>query len=127
MQENHRAHDREERRRYRPYKFSGKTYSFDVNNERAIIDELRAWAINYFSNEYVITKEMYKLLKDLKGGNSESGALTSAGAQEFDLLVKILKVFEKDENSLELRIKDISQKMWYMNVPRLKFHPSVVR
>ena len=36
-------------------------------------------------------------------------------------------VFEKDENTLELRIKDMSQKMWYMSVPRLKFHPSVIR
>jgi len=51
---------------------------------------------------------MYKLLRDLKGGNSENGHVASAGAQEFDLLVKILKVFEKDENTLELRIKDVS-------------------
>ena len=41
--------------------------------------------------------------------------------------MKILKVFEKDENTIELRIKDVSQKMWYMSVPRLKFHPSVLR
>jgi hypothetical protein len=66
-------HDREERRRYRPYKFSGKTYSFDVNNERGILDEMRHWAINYFAKELVITKEMYKLLKDLKGGSGENG------------------------------------------------------
>lgn len=125
--EQDRAHEREERRRYRPYKFSGKTYSFDVNNERTILDELRSWAINYFAKEYVIVKEMYKLLKDLKGGSGEHGPVAGAGSQEFDLLVKILKVFEKDENTLELRIKDISQKMWYMSVPRLKFHPSVIR
>jgi hypothetical protein len=46
---------------------------------------------------------MYKLLKDLKSGDG-----MGAGSQEFDLLVKIIKVFEKDENTLELRIKDIS-------------------
>jgi hypothetical protein len=125
--EQDRAHEREERRKYRPYKFSGKTYSFDVNNERAILDDLRSWAINYFAKENVIAKEMYKLLKDLKGGSGEHGPVAGAGSQEFDLLVKILKVFEKDENTLELRIKDISQKMWYMSVPRLKFHPSVIR
>ena len=28
--------------------------------------------------------------------------------QEFDLLVKVLKVTDKDENTLELRIKDNS-------------------
>lgn len=123
MMEEDRAHEREERRRYRPFKFSGKTYTFDANHERKILDELRNWAVNYFQKEYVITREMYKLLKDLKASSGEGGA----GTQEFDLLVKILKVFEKDENTLELRIKDISQKMWYMSVPRLKFHPSVLR
>lgn len=43
------------------------------------------------------------------------------------MLVKILKVFEKDEATLELRIKDVSQKMWYMTVPRTKFHQNVLR
>lgn len=71
---------------------------------------------------------MYKLLKDLKApAGGASTAVTQTTSSEFDLLVKILKVFEKDENTLELRIKDISQKMWYMSVPRLKFHPSVLR
>lgn len=60
--------DRQERRRYKPYKFSGKSYTFDMNHEKAIIDDLREWALNYFAKEYVITKDMYKLLKDLKGG-----------------------------------------------------------
>ena len=67
---------------------------------------------------------MYKLLRDLKPNPGSEGSATT---QEFDLLVKILKVFEKDENTFELRIKDSSQKMWFMNVPRLKFHPSVLR
>jgi hypothetical protein len=48
---------------------------------------------------------MYKKLKDIKGLVPEG---SSANCPEFDLLVKILKIFEKDENSLELRIKDIS-------------------
>ena len=62
---------------------------------------MRNWAQNYFAKEYVITKEMYKLLKNLKSENQNAQT-------EFDLLVKILKVFEKDENTLELRIKDLS-------------------
>ena len=64
---NSRQQELNERRRYRPYKFSGKTYSFDMQNERSILDEMRGWAFSYFSKEHVITKEMYKLLKDLKG------------------------------------------------------------
>jgi len=75
-----------------------------VNHERGLLDDMRNWTKSYFQNEYVITREMYKLLKDLKGGSEGMGA----GSQEFDLLVKIIKVFEKDENTLELRIKDIS-------------------
>jgi len=37
------------------------------------------------------------------------------------LLVKIIKVFEKDEHTLELRIKDISNELWFMTVQKLKF------
>jgi hypothetical protein len=103
MMEEDRAAEREERRKYRPYKFSGKNYTFDVNHERGLLDDMRSWTRSYFLNEYVITREMYKLLKDLKSGDG-----MGAGSQEFDLLVKIIKVFEKDENTLELRIKDIS-------------------
>ena len=43
---------------------------------------------------------MYKLLKDVRAVQEN---------KEFDLLCKVLKVFEKDENNLELRIKDVSQ------------------
>lgn len=37
------------------------------------------------------------------------------------MLVKVLKVLEKDEQTLELRIKDISQEMWFLTLPRVKF------
>lgn len=37
------------------------------------------------------------------------------------MLCKVLKIFEKDENNLELRIKDMSQEMWFINVPKIKF------
>jgi hypothetical protein len=70
------------------------------------LDDLRRWACNYFDREWVITKDMYKLLKDIK--DIPTGNEGASQSSEFDLLVKILKVFEKDENTLELRIKDIS-------------------
>lgn len=131
LDEERAAEEREERRRYRPYKFSGKTYTFDMNHEKAILDDLRNWSSNYFAKEYVITREMYKLLKDLKANpaTGQESAVSGSGSasNEFDLLVKILKVIDKDEHTLELRIKDTSQKMWFMTVPRLKFHPSVLR
>jgi hypothetical protein len=71
MLDEEREAEREERRKYRPYKFSGKSFTFDLNHERVILDDLRTWATNYFSKEFVITREMYKLLKDLKP-NSEN-------------------------------------------------------
>ena len=40
---------------------------------------------------------------------------------EFDLLVKVLKVLERDEYNLELRIKDLSNEMWFITVPKIKF------
>lgn len=44
---------------------------------------------------------MYRTLKEVRDKSNEKN--------EFDLLCKVLKIFEKDEHSLELRIKDISQ------------------
>jgi hypothetical protein len=45
-----------------------------VNHERGLLDDMRNWTRSYFQNEYVITREMYKLLKDLKGGSEGMGA-----------------------------------------------------
>eukprot|EP00347_Sterkiella_histriomuscorum_P019882 403339949 len=114
-QRRERQQERIEKRKYKPYKFSGKSYTFDVSHEKVQIDSLRNWGEEYFKNNYVITKEMYKLLKDVKQD------ITSDQNKEFDLICKILKIFEKDETSLEIRIKDLSQEMWFMNVPRFKF------
>ena len=66
------------------------------------MDNLRTWGQNYFTNNYVITKDMYMLLRDCKS------MMKSEDPKEFDLLCKILKIFEKDENNLEIRIKDLS-------------------
>ena len=49
----------------------------------------------------MIHKSNYTPLKDVSHISPEEG-------KEIDLLVKVLKVLEKDEQTLELRIKDIS-------------------
>lgn len=41
--------------------------------------------------------------------------------KEIDLVVKILKVFDKDDNDFELRVKDLSQESWPLIVHKLKF------
>lgn len=46
---------------------------------------------------------------------------STSATSEFDLLVKILKIFEKDEYNNELRIKDCSNEMWFVTVPKLKY------
>lgn len=43
-----------ERKMYSPYRFSGKSYSFDINQEKLIMDNLREWAYNYFTRNTVI-------------------------------------------------------------------------
>lgn len=47
--------------------------------------------------------------------------LRDSSNNEFDLLVKILKIFDRDEYNLELRIKDCSNEMWFIQIPKLKF------
>jgi hypothetical protein len=39
---------RSERKKYAPYRFSGKSYSFDMHHEKQILDNRRCWATSYF-------------------------------------------------------------------------------
>jgi hypothetical protein len=100
---------------YVPYKFSGKSYSQDLSVEKPLLDGLRRWAVNYFANNSVVHKSNYTPLKDVSKMALEEN-------KEVDLLVKVLKCVDKDEQSLELRIKDISQELWFMTLPRVKFN-----
>ena len=49
------------RNKFKPYKFSGKHYSFDPQ-ERPRLEELRKWTRQYFKEETVIKPEMYMSL-----------------------------------------------------------------
>jgi hypothetical protein len=83
-------HDGETSRLYQPYKFSGKSYSQDLSVEKSILDNLRRWAVDYFAENSVIHKSNYTPLKDVSKTSPED-------TKEVDLLVKVLKVLEKDE------------------------------
>lgn len=87
-----------------------------MSTEKSHLDNLRGWGEQYFLNQYVVNKDMYKLLKEVRGFQAQNDK-----PAEFDLVVKVLKIFEKDEQSYELRIKDLSQEMWFMSIPRFKF------
>ena len=102
------------RKKYAPYKFSGKSYSLDYQQESKIIDGLRRWEEYYFMNSSWIFRNMCQQLHKLREMPENA---------EFDLLVKILKIFEKDEYNLELRVKDTSNEMWFITIPKLKFGP----
>lgn len=104
--------EKSEKRKYTPYKFSGKSYSFDFQQEKLIVDGLRNWEDLYFQKSSWIFKTMSQQLAKLKD---------LASNKEIDLLVKVLKIFEKDEYTLEMRIKDTSNEMWFIQIPKLKF------
>ena len=110
--------EKAEKRKYTPYRFSGKSYSFDYHQERVLVDSLRTWQDHYFSRSSWVFKSKSKLLGKLK-----EEASRHSESYEFDLLVKVLKIFEKDEYNLELRIKDTSNELWFIVIPKLKFGP----
>lgn len=100
-------------RKYKPYRFSGKNHSFDGQVEKVIVDQIRAWAYSYLNENTVIHKSSYTPLRDVR---------TNTEKRDIDLLVKIMRVFERDEINYELKIKDLSgDSSWIMTVNKLKF------
>ena len=75
---------------YDPYKFSSKHYSLDMTVHKSICKNLRKWAIDYLANNMVIHASSYTSLKNIQA--NEKG-------KDIDLLVKILKSTEKDEQT----------------------------
>jgi len=78
-----------------------------------MIDSLHSWEDAYFTKHSWIFKKLSTPLGSLKE-QENSG-------RECDLLVKILRVLDKDEINLELKIKDVSNEIWFLQVPKLKF------
>jgi len=73
---------------YDPYKWSNKNYSIDMSVHKNIIKALRKWAIDYLAKHMVAHISSFTPLSKLK--SVEKG-------KDIDLLVKVLKVHEKDE------------------------------
>lgn len=97
---------------YDPYKWSSKNYSLDMSVHKNIIKLLRKWAINYLGNNMVVHISSFSALNKIR--NTEKG-------KDIDLLVKVLKVHEKDDQTIELRIKDMTSTLWFLNLPKLRF------
>jgi hypothetical protein len=102
-----------------PFAFSGKHYTFE-KHETAVLQNIRKWANQYVSQYNVITNDMYVPLNKAQ-----------TQKEDFDVVAKILQIFEMDEYTNELKLKDLSGQTWYCLALKLKFphlrHGEVVR
>lgn len=92
-----------------PFSFSGKNYSFE-KQESAILGNIRKWAQQYFSQYNVISNDMFVPLNK-----------ASAQKGDFDVVAKITQIFEMDEYTNELRLRDSSNQSFNVLALKLKF------
>jgi hypothetical protein len=104
-----RAPDNEEKGENEPFAHNGKNYSFE-KNEKDVLSKIRKFSQTHFGSNNVLSSDMHV-------------ALSKANTQkhDFDVLAKILQIFEKDEFTNELKIRDGSNKTWYVLALKLKF------
>ena len=94
-----------------PVNHSGKGFSFD-KSEDATLANIRKWATGYFTQYNVISNDLYVPL---------AKAATHKG--DFDVVAKVTQVFELDEYTNELRLRDASSgaQTWNVLALKLKF------
>ena len=71
---------------------------------------MRKWANQYFGQYNVITADMFTPLNKVGGVKAD-----------FDVVAKILQIFDLDEYTNELKIRDQSGQTWYVLALKLKF------
>ena len=91
-----------------PYAFSGKKSTLE-RQDVAILSTLRKWANNLFSSSNVGADRAV----ELKKASKQSG--------DFDVVAKVLQVFELDEYTNELKLRDGSGETFYTLALKLKF------
>jgi len=91
-----------------PYAFSGKKSSLE-RQDVAILSTLRKWSNNYFSSTNVGSDKCV----ELKKASKQQG--------DFDVVAKVLQVFELDEYTNELKLRDNSGETFYTLALKLKF------
>jgi hypothetical protein len=92
-----------------PFAFKGQSYHF-LKHEIPILASIRKWAQQYFSQYNVISNDMFVPLNKV-----------NAQKEDFDILAKITQIFEMDEYTNELRIRDSSNQSWNLLALKLKF------
>ena len=100
---------------YDPYKWSNKNYSIDMSVHKHILKALRKWAIDYLAKNMVVHISSFTALSKLRNQEDKEKG------KDLDLLVKVLKVHEKDEQTVELRVKDMTSSLFFLNLPKLRF------
>jgi hypothetical protein len=92
-----------------PASHSGKHYSFE-KSEGASLANTRKWASQYFTQYNVVSDNMFTPL-----------AKAASQKNDFDVVAKISQVFELDEYTNELRLRDSSAGSWNVLALKLKF------
>jgi len=75
-----------------------------------LLQTLRKWVGSYFSQYYGLTSDNYTHLKQAKNQD-----------RDFDVVAKVLSIFEMDEFTNELKIADQTGDNWYVLALKLKF------
>lgn len=96
-------------REFAPFAFSGKHHTFE-KHERATLSAMRKWAQTYSAAYPMVNSDMYVPLNKAQ-----------AQKDDFDVVAKILHVFEKDEYTNELKLRDASGAVFYSLALKLKF------
>jgi hypothetical protein len=91
-----------------PYAFSGKRATIE-RQDSAILTTLRKWASNLFQSTNVGGDRVC----ELKKANKQTS--------DFDVVAKVLQVFELDEYTNELKLRDQSGETFYTLALKLKF------
>jgi len=92
-----------------PYAYSGKK-STQESQDVAIVKTLKKWTNTFFSQSNVVSEADTKALKDMSKNNKDS-----------DVVAKVLQVFQLDEYTNELKLKDNSGSVFYTLALRIKF------
>lgn len=92
-----------------PYAFSGKRSTLE-RQDVAIQQTLKKWATTLFSSTNVIQDSNITPLKNAAKETSD-----------FDVVAKVLQVFELDDYTNELKIRDASGETFYVLALKLKF------
>jgi hypothetical protein len=92
-----------------PYAFSGKKATQE-KQDIAIQGTLKKWANTFFSQHNVVPEAKQVSLK-----------AASKGPKTFDVVAKILQVFELDEYTNELKLRDASGETYFTLALKLKF------